>query len=81
MTSRRLLNVLLSIVVLTVSASALTAQETGPRLMTAKDTQAFTNVGSPRISPDDQWVLYTRSLRDWDDEELGRTNTHMARAD
>ena len=78
MTSRRLLSALLSTVVLTVSAAALTAQESGPRLMTVKDTQSFAGVGGPRISPDDQWVLYTRSVRDWDDEELGRT-THVWR--
>ena len=52
------------------------AQE--PRFMTAWDTQNFTSVGSPRISPDDQWVLYTRSIRDWDDERL-RRRTHIWR--
>jgi len=49
-----------------------------PRFMTARDAQAFTTVGSPRISPDDQWVLYTSSERDWDDDQLART-THIWR--
>ena len=31
-----------------------------PRLMTVKDTQNFVSVGSPAISPDDKWVLYTQ---------------------
>jgi len=49
-----------------------------PRLMTAKDTLSFVSVGSPTISPDDQWVLYTRNERDWDDEQLA-THTHIWR--
>lgn len=49
-----------------------------PRLMTVKDTQSLVNVGSPAISPDDQWVLYTRSQRDWDDAQL-RNRTHIWR--
>lgn len=52
-------------------------QET-PRYMTVRDTQSFVSVGSPEISPDDEWVLYTRSERDWEDEELSRT-THVWR--
>jgi dipeptidyl aminopeptidase/acylaminoacyl peptidase len=46
--------------------------------MTVKDTQNFVSVGSPAISPDDQWVLYTRAVRDWDDAQL-RTRTHIWR--
>ena len=46
--------------------------------MTAEDSQRFTSVGSPAISPDDEWVLYTRSERDWEDDDLGR-NTHIWR--
>ena len=49
-----------------------------PRLMTVKDTQNFVNVGSPAISPDDSWVLYTQTVRDWDDAQL-RTKTHIWR--
>jgi dipeptidyl aminopeptidase/acylaminoacyl peptidase len=49
-----------------------------PRLMTVKDTQSFVNVGSPAISPDDKWVLYTQAVRDWNDAQL-RTRTHIWR--
>tara|TARA_B100000929_G_scaffold260981_1_gene225503 strand:+ start:6007 stop:8202 length:2196 start_codon:yes stop_codon:yes gene_type:complete len=63
----------------TIDASQTEApQEENLRLMTAWDTQNFTTVGSPRISPDDQWVLYTESVRDWDDDELDRA-THIWR--
>ena len=63
---------------LSVASPAGVSQDEGPRLMTVWDTQNFTSVGSPRISPDDQWVLYTESIRDWDDEDLART-THIWR--
>jgi dipeptidyl aminopeptidase/acylaminoacyl peptidase len=49
-----------------------------PRLMTVRDTQNFVSVGSPAISPDDQWVLHTRTVRDWDDAQW-RTKTHLWR--
>ena len=83
---RRTLAAIASIVVvslspvasLSVASPAGVSQDEGPRLMTVWDTQNFTSVGSPRISPDDQWVLYTESIRDWDDEDLART-THIWR--
>ena len=53
-------------------------QSPKPRLMTVKDTQNFVNVGSPAISPDDKWVLYTQAVRDWNDAQL-RTRTHIWR--
>ncbi len=59
-------------------ALALLGAQPAPRLMAAKDTFSFVNVGSPAISPDDQWVLYTRTARDWDDAQL-RTRTHIWR--
>lgn len=62
----------------TVSSQAEATQDEGVRRMTVWDTQNFTTVGSPRISPNDQWVLYTQSVRDWDDDELERT-THIWR--
>jgi len=57
------------------SPGAVQAQ---PRLMTARDTLNFASVGSPAISPDGAWVLYTKSVRDWDDEQW-RTRTHIWR--
>lgn len=62
----------------TIASQSEAPQEENRRMMTAWDTQNFTTVGSPRISPDDQWVLYTQSVRDWDDDELDRT-THIWR--
>ena len=62
----------------TIASQSEAPQEENRRMMTAWDTQNFTTVGSPRISPDDQWVLYTQSVRDWDDDELGRA-THIWR--
>jgi dipeptidyl aminopeptidase/acylaminoacyl peptidase len=53
-------------------------QSPAPRLMTVHDTQSLVNVGSASISPDGQWVLYTRAVRDWDDARL-RTRTHIWR--
>jgi dipeptidyl aminopeptidase/acylaminoacyl peptidase len=72
--------ILLATLVVTFATSgpmaATDAQST--RLMTVRDTQNFVNVGSPAISPDGQWVLYTRAVRDWDDAQL-RTRTHIWR--
>jgi dipeptidyl aminopeptidase/acylaminoacyl peptidase len=48
------------------------------RVMTVRDTQNFVNVGAPAFSPDDRWVLYTRTARDWNDAQL-RTRTHIWR--
>lgn len=63
---------------LTVSAATHAFQQAGPRLMSVRDTQNMTAVGSPTISPDGQWVLYTQVVRDWDDAQL-RTRTHIWR--
>ncbi len=49
-----------------------------PRLMTVRDAQNMANVGSPAISPDGKWVLYTRTMRDWNDAQL-RTRTYIWR--
>ncbi len=57
---------------------ALVQTSPAPRLMSAKDTLNLASVGSPAISPDGQWVLYTRTVRDWDDAQW-RTRTHLWR--
>jgi dipeptidyl aminopeptidase/acylaminoacyl peptidase len=46
--------------------------------MTAKDTLSMVGVGAPAISPDDQWVLYTRTVRDFEDAQW-RQRTHVWR--
>jgi len=77
MTARRstLVAVLLALTLISSPmAAGFAAQEAGPRFMAAEDSLRFTSVGSPAISPDDEWVLYTRSERDMEDEELGRTS-------
>jgi dipeptidyl aminopeptidase/acylaminoacyl peptidase len=60
------------------SLGALAAQGTKPRLLSVKDSLNLTSVGSPAISPDDQWVLYTQAVRDWEDAQW-RTKTHIWR--
>lgn len=61
-----------------VTVAAQAVQQPAPRLMSVRDTQNMTAVGSPTISPDGQWVLYTQAVRDWDDAQL-RTRTHIWR--
>jgi dipeptidyl aminopeptidase/acylaminoacyl peptidase len=63
---------------LIAGAAPAVGQEHSPRLMTVRDTQNLVTVGNPAISPDGQWVLYTRAERDWDDAQL-RTRTHIWR--
>lgn len=70
---------LVVITLFVVTSGPLVATQTqAPRLMTVRDTQNLVNVGSPAISPDGQWVLYTRAVRDWDDAQL-RMRTHIWR--
>ena len=60
------------------TAQEMASVETAPGRMAAKDTLRLSNVGSPRISPDGEWVLYTVAARDMDDEDLLR-HTHLYR--
>jgi dipeptidyl aminopeptidase/acylaminoacyl peptidase len=73
----------LAIVVLAAAGSLLSVraespQAVRPRVMSVRDAQSLVSVGAPAISPDGQWVLYTRTVRDWDDPQL-RTRTHVWR--
>ncbi len=70
--------VVVIVLVFTVAAPTRALQQSGTRLMSVRDTQNMTAVGSPTISPDGQWVLYTQVVRDWDDAQL-RTRTHIWR--
>lgn len=65
------------LIVVALAVAGLGAQS-APRYMTARDTLNFANVGAPAISPDDQWVLYTRTVRDFDDAQW-RQRTHIWR--
>ena len=49
-----------------------------PRVLSARDTVRVNVVGAPRLSPDGQWVLYTLTSRDMQDEDLAST-THVWR--
>jgi dipeptidyl aminopeptidase/acylaminoacyl peptidase len=70
----------LTFVLISSPASAHFAQEaektTGPRVLSAEDTLRINGVGSPHLSPDGQWVIYTMSLRDMKDKDL-KSTTHV----
>lgn len=67
----------LIIVAAAVTAATAIAQEI-PRVLSARDTVRVNTVGAPRLSPDGQWVLYTLTSRDMQDEDLEST-THVWR--
>lgn len=50
----------------------------GPRVLSTRDTLRISQVGSPRLSPDGQWVLYTKRTRDMEDKDL-ESITHIWR--
>ena len=54
------------------TAAAASAQDI-PRVLSARDTVGINAVGAPRLSPDGQWVLYTLTSRDMQDEDLAST--------
>jgi len=60
-----------------VAVSAATAQN-APRTLSARDTLRLNVVRTPQPSPDGQWVLYTLTTRDMDDEDLA-ASTHLWR--
>ena len=43
------------------------------RVLSARDTLRINQVGTPRLSPDGRWVLYTLTSREMQDEELAAT--------
>ena len=55
----------------------ISAQDT-PRVLSAHDTLRLNVVGSPRLSPDGSWVLYTLRTRNLEGEHLDAT-THLWR--
>ena len=49
-----------------------------PRVLSARDTLRINGVSGARISPDGQWVLYTKQIRDMEDKDL-KSTTHIWR--
>lgn len=53
-------------------------KQTEPRVLSARDTLRINRVSNPCLSPDGQWVLYTKETRDMDDKDL-KSITHIWR--
>jgi dipeptidyl aminopeptidase/acylaminoacyl peptidase len=53
-----------------------TQKETGLRVLSAEDTLRINGVGSPSLSPDGRWIVYTMSVRDMKDKDL-KSTTHI----
>ena len=49
-----------------------------PRVLSARDTLRINQVGTPKLSPDGEWVAYTVRARDMDDPDLEAV-THLWR--
>lgn len=47
--------------------------EDDPRVLSARDTLRINQVGSPTLSPDGEWVLYTLRSRDMESDDLKAT--------
>ena len=60
-------------------ASGVALAQDLPRVLSARDTIRINEVGSPTLSPDGNWVLYTVRARDMDDDDL-EALTHIWRA-
>lgn len=61
----RSLGLTVALVLLATSGAAQDA----PRPMTVDDALDMVSVGSPLLSPDGSWVLYSRRTLDWDENE------------
>ena len=57
---------------------ALAQEEAGPRVLSARDTLRINQVGSPELSPDGEWVVYTLGTRDMGRRRLGRRHPPVA---
>lgn len=55
---------ILSVMILAAAAAGLAAQDKRP--MTADDALNMVRVGQPLISPDGEWVLFSKSTLNWD---------------
>ena len=77
----RLLAIVVGLTTLAIPLTARAPQGAKPRLMTVRDTQNMVSVGSPAISPDDQWVLYTRARPRLGRRAVAHADAHLARED
>ncbi|MFQ6037054.1 MAG: prolyl oligopeptidase family serine peptidase [Candidatus Aminicenantales bacterium] len=72
----------LALILAAVPCLAVTMQEEAPekapRVLSARDTLRINQVGTPRLSPDGQWVVYTQRVRDMEDKDL-KSTTHIWR--
>jgi len=55
-----------------------TTKKGEPRVLSARDTLRINSVSSPQLSPDGQWALYTKSVRDMEDKDL-KSTSHILR--
>jgi dipeptidyl aminopeptidase/acylaminoacyl peptidase len=58
---------------LAAAAAVLAASPVAARPMTAVDLQSIHRIGSPEVSPDGRWAVFTVSTTDWDKNK--RVNT------
>ncbi len=66
-------------VTLVAAGSPAPAQEEArPRVLSARDTLRINQVGSPELSPDGEWIVYTLRTRDMDADDLAAV-THLWR--
>jgi dipeptidyl aminopeptidase/acylaminoacyl peptidase len=63
-------------ILLVCIAATLHAQDSLPRAMTTDDGLNMVSVGDALMSPDGQWVLYSKSELDWKENER-KTTYHM----
>ena len=54
------------------------AKSKKPPVISARDTLRINRVSNARLSPDGQWVLYTKAIRDMEDKDM-KSTTHVWR--
>ena len=52
-----------------------------PHVLSSKDTLRINAVSSPRLSPDGKWVLYTKRIRDMEDEDMMNEDLDLGHQD
>jgi dipeptidyl aminopeptidase/acylaminoacyl peptidase len=67
--THRLPTLLCSVLLLTSGAAVFGAEELAPRPLAVEDYFNIRDVGDPRISPDGEWVAYTVTSHDLEEDE------------